>query len=93
MKTQQIVFNRNSRDMMNDEAGALCRDTKTNTKIESLIYAWKYVTLGIVLGTNTDLHVGAGRTWAPLRFRHVHLCPRSNAPRLWSTARGPGRQA
>lgn len=64
MEALGIVLNRNSRDMTNDEEGTLCRDARTNIKIESLIYTWKRVTLGLVLGTNTDLHVDTGHTLA-----------------------------
>lgn len=56
MEALGIVLNRNSRDMTNDEEGTLCRD--------ALIYTRKRVTLGLVLGTNTDLHVDTGHSLA-----------------------------
>lgn len=37
-------------------------------KIESLIYTQKYVTLAMILGTNTDLHVVVGYICVLSRF-------------------------
>lgn len=37
-------------------------------KIESLIYTQKYVTLGMILGATTDLHVVIGYICVLLRF-------------------------